>query len=125
MDSFTPKPKKGPEAKLQDKWILYLRARGWYVKSTHGSLFQSGFPDLFCTHSTYGARWVELKVPWRKGDVFTSAQHIEFPKICANGSGIWVLTGGIDKDVHGAKIAVPIESEYRKLFSKYNWYQYL
>lgn len=101
-----------PEDKIRAEISEYLRARGWYVKTTHGSAFQSGFPDLFTCHSTYGQRWVEVKLPEMKGSKFTAAQLECFPKFCANGSGVWVLTGAN-------------ESEYGKLFKKFNWHMYL
>jgi len=114
MNPFRPKRygKKGPEAQIQNQVIDFLRARGWHVMVTHGNMFQSGFPDLFCCHSRYGQRWVEIKLPGMKGSKFTPAQLEEFPKICANGSSVWVLTGAS-------------ESEYEKLFRSSNWYQYL
>lgn len=104
--------KKGPEKIIQEKIEALLRAYGWYVIRTHGNMFQSGFPDDFACHSRYGQRWVEIKDPLRKGDVFTPAQHETFPKLCANGSGVWVLTAATD-------------AEYQKLFDRPNWYLYL
>lgn len=114
MRKFTPKRygKKGPEAKVQNAIIDFLRARGWFVMVTHGNMYQSGFPDLFSCHSRYGQRWIEIKLPGMKGSKFTAAQLEDFPKICANGSGVWIMTG-------------TSESEYEKLFRPPNWYQYL
>ena len=106
-------PKKGrPEAKIQDSIVKMLTLLGWYVHETHGSMFQSGFPDMYATHSRYGPRWVEVKLPDMKGSKFTPAQMECFPKFCANGSGIWVLTAATD-------------FEYQKLFKPYNWYHYI
>ena len=34
-----------------------------------------------------------------------------FPELCSHGSGVWVLTAAT-------------ESEYEKLFKKFNWWQY-
>jgi len=104
--------KKGPESKIQDAIKEMLAIRGWYVLVTHGNTFQSGFPDLFACHSTYGQRWIEVKKPNFKGSRFTPAQLECFPKICANGSGVWILTS--EK-----------ESEYQKLFKRPNWWCYL
>lgn len=89
-----------------------LEIRGWYVKSTHGNMFQAGLPDLFATHKEYGQRWIEIKLPGFRGSKFTAAQMEVFPKLSANGSGIWVLTE-------------PTTIEYDKLFREENWYQYL
>ncbi len=110
MKRRPPKEKRGPEAKIQLAIIMYLRGLGWHVMQTHGNMYQSGFPDLFCTHSRYGQRWVEVKNP--KSYKFTPAQLEDFPKICANGSGVWVLIAATD-------------DEYGKLFKAPNWFTYL
>jgi hypothetical protein len=113
MNHFKPgRGKKGPEKIIQERIESMLRYKGWFVLRTHGNMFQSGLPDNFACHTSYGQRWIEIKDPNRHGDVFTSAQHDTFPKMCANGSGVWVLTGDT-------------EEEYNKLFARHNWYQYL
>ena len=78
---------------------------------THGNMFSEGWPDLYATHTSYGARWVEVKKPQMKVSKFTPAQLDTFPKLCANGAGVWVLTGDSD-------------AEYRKLFERFNWWHY-
>ena len=98
------------EAVIQKELVFFLRMRGWFVKSTHGNLYQSGFPDLFCCHATYGPRWVEVKLPGMRGSHFTTAQLEIFPQMCACGAGVWVITG---------------VAEYKKLFLDCNWYHYL
>ena len=103
---------KRPERIIQDAIILLLRSKGWFIKETHGNAYQSGFPDLFACHSRYGQRWIEVKRPDMEGSRFTAAQLEDFPKMCANGSGIWILTANT-------------ESEYEKLFRPPNYYQYL
>jgi len=101
-----------PEQKIRQEIRDFLTLRGWFVIICHGNLYQSGLPDLFCCHQKYGQRWVEVKDPNRSGDIFTAAQHSVFPKLSANGSGVWVLVAGT-------------EAEYNKLFERPNWYQYL
>jgi hypothetical protein len=101
---------KGPEAKIQIDIVKYLRQREWFVKETHGNAFQSGFPDLFATHSKYFARWIEVKNPVSFS--FTQAQYVDYPKFCANGSPIWILTAATD-------------AEYAKLFKPANFSEYL
>lgn len=101
-----------PEAKIQRAIITKLRYNGWYVRATHGNAFSKGWADLYATHSKYGARWIEVKLPEMKGSRYTAAQLEDFPKFCANGAGIWVLTGDSD-------------SEMLKLFKPCNWYQYI
>lgn len=99
-----------PEAKVQAAIIAMLRNKEWFVKATHGNMYQSGYPDLFCCHRRYGHRWVEVKLP--KGSRFTPAQVQDFPMFCANGSGVWILIAAT-------------ETEYRKLFKPPNWWHYL
>jgi hypothetical protein len=77
---------------------------------THGSMYQSGFPDIYATHSKYGARWIEVKNP--EHYTFTNAQLECFPKMSANGTRIWILVAAT-------------EGEYRKLFGPENWSSYL
>lgn len=108
----TPNFKKGPEAIIQETIKTMLTLKGWYVMVTHGNTYQSGFPDLFACHSVYGQRWIEVKKPKFKGSKFTPAQLECFPKICANGSGVWILTSNSDE-------------EYNKLFKPRNWWMYL
>jgi hypothetical protein len=110
MKPRTFKPKEGPEAKIQREVIAMLRNKGWFVKETHGNMYQSGFPDLYATHSLYGSRWIEIKNPEHYS--FTAAQLDDFPKFSANGSRIWILTAAT-------------EFEYRKLFQPENWSYYL
>lgn len=110
MDPKKPRNKKGPEAIIQLDIIKMLRFKGWHVMVTHGNMYQSGFPDLFCCHYRYGQRWIDCKNP--KSYKFTPAQLEDWPKICANGSGVWILVAAT-------------ETEYNKLFKPPNWYQYL
>jgi hypothetical protein len=98
------------ESQIQQRICAKLRSLGWFVKETHGSMFQTGFPDLFACHSRYGQRWIEVKRP--KGYKFTPAQLEDFPKICANGSGVWILTDETDESIE-------------TLFKKPNWQKYL
>ncbi len=99
-----------PEAILQKKWSDYLTLRGWFVKPTHGNMYQSGFPDLFCTHYRYGHRWCEMKI--LENHRFTAAQLEVFPKLCSFGSGVWVI---VNRD---------FEEQYKCLFKKPNWVWY-
>src|SRR5436853_4689383 len=109
MDKPRINTKCGPEAKIQNEIIDFLTLRQWYVKSTHGNIYQYGFPDLYCTSSRFGQRWIEVKNP--EGYCFTPAQLECFPKFCANGAGIWVLTAAT-------------EFEYQKLWKPCNWWMY-
>lgn len=102
--------KQGPEAIIQAAIIAYMNARGWLIKETHGNMYQSGFADLYCTHSKYGVRWVECKQPVNY--CFTPAQLEWFPKFTANGTGIWILNAATD-------------AEYEKLWHPANWWTYL
>ena len=101
------KLRERPEAKIQKAIVEMLRIRGWFVRIMHASENLTGFPDLYATHSKYGPRWVEVKLPNMKGSSFTPAQLENFPKFLANGTKIWVLTGAT-------------ELEYNKLFAPEN-----
>lgn len=109
----TPKNRQrdNPEAKIQAEIVKMLRNKGWYVHRIHGSIYQSGLPDLYATHSSYGPRWIEVKLPNMVGSRFTAAQLDVFPKLEANGTHIWILTAAT-------------ETEYKKLFNRSNFHQY-
>lgn len=98
------------EAQIQAEIERYLKIRDWLVKSTHGNMYQSGFPDLFTAHTRYGTRWIEVKRP--KGYRFTPAQLRDFSLFSAQGVGIYILTAAT-------------EEEYKKLFRPANWQWYL
>lgn len=102
--------KKKPESILQDKIILMLERRKWLCMSTHGNMYQMGFPDIFCAHFTLGSRWVEVKIENRV--TFTPAQMRFFPLLNAHGVGVWILTDNT-------------EDQYQRLFRPQNWFTYL
>jgi hypothetical protein len=102
--------KHGPEYQIQTKLIEFLRIRGWFVKVIHGSTFQTGMPDLYIAKRSYGSRWVEVKNPGKFR--FTPAQLETFPRMSAEGIGIWILTAAT-------------EAEYNKLFQPPNWWTFL
>lgn len=102
----------GPERIIQNKIMAKLRLLNWSVRETHGNLYQFGFPDLYCAHRQYGARWVEVKDPERRGNVFTEAQMEYFYELTSKGIGIWVLTSD-----HTDEIS--------KIHKAPNWHTYL
>ncbi len=104
--------RKCPEKIIQTAIVKMLRSRGWFVVNMHGNMYQQGVPDLYATHISHGARWIEVKLPEMKGSKFTKAQLECFPQYIANGAGIWVLT------------AATFE-EYEKLKEPCNWHHYL
>lgn len=112
MEQFKPKTNvhDGPEAKIQGAIVKYLRHREWFVKETHGNAFQSGFPDLYATHSLWRQRWIEIKYPY--AFKFTDAQVRDYPKFNANGSPVWIMTAAWDE-------------EYDKLFRPSNLQEYM
>jgi hypothetical protein len=114
MEPFDARKRRGkqPEKYLQERGEALLRMKGWFVMRTHGNMYQSGFPDTFCTHYKYSSRWIDWKIKGRSGDVFTPAQHECFPKLCANGSGVWILVDAT-------------EEEYNKLFKRPNFWAFL
>jgi len=84
--------------------------RGWFVKVIHGSVFQSGLPDLFACQRKYGSRWIEVKNPLSYK--FQPTQLEVFPRMMSEGVGVWVLVAAT-------------QVEYDKLFKPPNWWQYL
>ncbi len=102
--------RQNPEAIIQDSVTKLLESRKWLVKSTHGNIFSHGFPDLYCAHTRFGTRWIEIKNPTHF--VFTASQLEFFPKLNAAGVGVWILVRAT-------------EDEYQKLFKPPNWYTYL
>jgi len=100
---------EGPEHKIQRALIAFLKARGWHVEHTHGSLFQTGFPDLLVMHEKWGQRWIDCKQPKRYS--FTRAQRQKWPLWEAKRTGIWILTAAT-------------QEEYDKLFQSPNWRDY-
>lgn len=98
------------ERKIQERIITFLEKRQWFVKSTHGNMFQSGFPDLFACHVGHGQRWIEVK----RADqyCFTSGQMRDFPEFSKRKCGIWIMTDAT-------------EAEYEKLFKAPNWLYYV
>lgn len=113
MERWKPTGGVKPETKIQRALIQFLELRGWLVKATHGSAASLGWPDLFATHAEHGARWIEVKKPERRGqDMFEHSQWEFFSKLCAHGSGVWVITAAT-------------ETEYRKLFKSQNYTEYM
>jgi len=101
--------REGPEHKIQRALIEFLQGRGWLVEHTHGNLYQTGFPDLFCHHPKWGDRWIDCKQP--KNYTFTKAHRLKWPVWDSYGVGIWILTAAT-------------QEEYDKLFAPPNWRQY-
>ena len=111
MEPYNPRNHaKGPEAKIQDALIKFLRERGWFVKVMHGNMFMSGMPDLFAIKKQHGQRLIEVKQPVKF--TFTPAQWLDFPRMVAEGARIWVLTAAT-------------EEEYKKLFKRPNLWVYM
>ena len=114
MKQFQPKRygAAGPEATIQRDITTMLLNKGWYVVRVPGSKLLSGMPDLFATSSKYGQRLIEIKLPNMEGSRFTPAQLDRFPKLAANGSGVWVLTAAT-------------EYEYDLLFRAQNYWAFI
>lgn len=110
MKRVNIKGARGPEAIIQENLVKFLMERGWFVKITTGNMYQQGFPDLYICKRRYGTRWVEVKNP--KSYKFTPAQMEDFPRLAAEGVGIWILTAAT-------------EAEYAKLFKPANWWTFL
>lgn len=108
---MTKKPvfRTRPEAAIQKKVVGLLRARGWFVRTTHGNAYQSGWADIFCFHPEHGFRWIDIKNP--DAYEFTQAQILQWPQWEEGGVGIWILVASTNE-------------EYQKLFGEPNWRDY-
>jgi hypothetical protein len=100
----------GPEAIIQKKIIAKLTLLDWFVKPTHGNMYQKGFPDLYACHRSYGTRWIEVKNPVSYH--FTEAQIHDFSIMSGKGVGIYVLVSDSDEEI-------------AKLMGPSNWHMYL
>jgi hypothetical protein len=109
MKPFKFRPRHGPEWRIQQDLIEYLRIRDWLVEVTHGNIYQIGFPDLFLAHKKYGTRWVDVKNEERY--TFTAAQREKWPIWDSFGVGVWILTAAN-------------EENYQRLFQPPNWRAY-
>ena len=89
-------PKRKRESLIQADLIDFLEYRDWLVEPTHGNLIQKGFPDLFCHHLRWQARWIDVKV--RGQYQFTKHQKIKWPRWESHGVGIWILTAATDEE---------------------------
>lgn len=98
-----------PEKKIELAFRALLKSKGWWTKKTHGNAFQSGFPDIFCSHLDYGYRWIEFKTP--TGNL-SPLQLKEFGDMARHGVRIWIITESS-------------EEAYKKLFAAPNFYSYL
>jgi hypothetical protein len=116
MEAKQPKIKNGPEWQIQQAIMKKLFSLGWHVEHLHASVYLTGLPDLFatrmCANKVGIQRFIEVKDPKRRGNIFTPAQLKKFPILCKNGSPVWVLTSDSDDEI-------------AKLFKPYNWYVYL
>lgn len=79
----------GPEHDLQLKVIDQLEKAGWFAMSTHGSMYQHGFPDVYACKDRR-QRWIELKI--EGAYKFTPAQLETFPRLMAENVPVWVST---------------------------------
>ena len=80
--------KRQPESVAVRRLQNLFAQQGWVAYKTHGSAYQAGFPDLYCTHKLFRSRLVEVKMPWGK---LTPAQRAVFPQLSNNGSPIWII----------------------------------
>lgn len=110
MQPFIPKPRKTPEARVQEKLVNRLRMERWHVEETHGNEYQTGFPDIFACHRSLGSRWIEVKL--ESGSRLEQSQFDTFQEFTKRKVGVWILT---DSD----------DWEFNKLFQPANWYHYL
>jgi len=96
------------ERELQAEMIKKLKAEGWHVEVTHGSLYMRGWPDLYAIHRRYGYRWIEMKRPGEGR--LKGSQIKKFTTWSKYRIGVWVLTG---------------PNDYHMLFKPANWHAWM
>ena len=96
-----------PEDKLANLLRKLMESSEWCVEKTHGSMYQSGFPDFLCMHLVWGTKWIENKVP---GGRLRPSQISKFLIWEKAGAEIFVCTGPKD---------------YYKIFEHPNWGEFL
>jgi len=74
---------------LRPAVIKRLLLNNWGYRIVHGSMYQVGFPDLYCYHKLFGARWVELKMP---GNKLRVSQVKFFSDLSRHNIGVWVCS---------------------------------
>lgn len=93
---------------IRPKVIKKLKEWGYHVEKTHGSMFQQGWPDLYCIHPAFGQFWIELKIP---GGRLRTSQREKFTLWSKYKVKIWVVTS---------------EFEVPKIFTlPPNWFKFL
>ena len=110
VKKFKPKGGHQTEAVIQRDIVKFLQLRGWLVHVTHMNQMESGWPDLNIIHPRYGVRFVDVKVP-NKGSL-TKRQKEYWPTMHTFGAGPYIMTAAT-------------EYEYRKLFGKPNYSDYM
>jgi hypothetical protein len=104
---------------ISDPFRNYLKHMGWHTEKTHGSQFQTGFPDLRIMHPKYEPRWVETKLIHGNTVHLTTAQLQKFPIWILNGEKIWVIAG---RDFRGIEGKQSLIRAYQRLFEPPNAY---
>lgn len=95
------------EAELAVQILRFLEQQGWCHDKIHGTMYQTGFPDYWISHPTFGGRWLELKRP---GGKLTASQKAKFSKWAKFGTKVFVMTSIRD---------------YKVLFGEANWMYYV
>lgn len=113
------KRRQGPELGIRTALVELMERRKWFVHITHGSVYSSGLPDLYCAHVNYGQRWIEVK----HADAyhFTDDQMRVFSKMVEKNVGIWIVA--LPRDPSESML----EYEYENVVVKGppNWQKYL
>ena len=79
---------KSPEGDLSKLLMHKMRCDGWWCKKLHGSIYQSGLPDIVAIHPNYGTRWIETK---SATGVLSPEQMLEFSKMHKAGARIALI----------------------------------
>lgn len=85
-----------------------LESRGWLTIKMHGNKYQSGIPDLYCTHPEHGHKWIETKLA---SGSLTRSQRAMFKKLTDHGDSVYVI---FDPN-----------TVFEVIFNKPNWWKWL
>ena len=101
-------PRTQPETIGANRLRNKLLTKGWtIIDKVGGSVYTTGWPDLFCFHPTHGVRWIETKA---LGGKLKPSQVKRFDRWRKAGLGVYVLEN---------------EKHYYRLFKPPNWENYI
>lgn len=118
MEPFKPRNKHGPEYHIQNKWVNFLKMKGWHVERMVMGYLMSGIPDLLIGHPDHGMRFVDIKVYGKYS--LTKGQRHTWPIWEKYGMGIWIVGATSAEECTKAHMI----KEYEILMKPPNWREF-